>query len=120
MHIFPFDTQSCPIILESFHYKEDDMMMHVLPVQAVQRRQYDGKWQSMSRDVQLKEWKPQGSQQSAPCDRVSPGTGIDAAVNPYHYEFEDRVYSRATVLLHMSREPSYYFSKILFMVPSCL
>ena len=41
VHIFPFDTQSCPIILESFHYKEDDMMMHVLPVQAVQRR---GSW----------------------------------------------------------------------------
>ena len=72
VHIFPFDTQSCPIILESFHFKEEDMMMHVLPVQAVQRRQYDGKWPSMSKDVQLKEWKPQGLHVAILCHRGSP------------------------------------------------
>jgi hypothetical protein len=60
VHIFPFDTQSVPIILESFHFKEDDMMMHVLPIQAIQRRQPDGRWPSMSRDVKLQEWKAQG------------------------------------------------------------
>jgi hypothetical protein len=67
VHIFPFDTQICPIILESFHYKEDDMMMHVLPIQSVQRPQIDGKWPSMSRDVKLQEWQMCGEDYRAHC-----------------------------------------------------
>eukprot|EP00742_Colponemidia_sp_Colp-10_P009600 GILJ01010485.1.p1 GENE.GILJ01010485.1~~GILJ01010485.1.p1 ORF type:complete len:407 (+),score=61.00 GILJ01010485.1:43-1221(+) len=99
---FPFDLQAIPLHSESFHWKAEDMRMLILPQHHRQRlTSPEDSWLTMSKDIHMVEWDIQ-------CIEV------DSTI--YHYEFEDRSYSRVSVKIHLIRDYAYYFTKVLYVL----
>jgi len=102
LHQFPFDKQLITINFESFHWKESDMKMVVLPSFILQPRPPPGgSWKAMSNEVKLHDWA---------VDEIA------VKEKPQRYEFEDRTYSRVQVRLKLARSYRYYFLRILVVI----
>jgi hypothetical protein len=102
LHQFPFDKQLVGINFESFHWKEEDMKMIVLPYMAVQHAPAPGgHWITMSNEVKLHDWR---------VDEIS------IRERKMRYEFEDRTYSQVQVHMKLARSFRYYFQKVLVVL----
>lgn len=102
LHQFPFDKQTLTLNFESFHWKEEDMKMIVLPHIQVQHPPAPGiAWPSMSAEVKLHDWHVDE---------------IDIKEHKMRYEFEDRTYSQVCVSLKLARSYRYYFQKVLIVL----
>jgi len=102
LHQFPFDKQMITIKFESFHWKEEDMKMIVLPNIAVQRPPPHGHhWPTMSAEVKLHDWQ---------VDEIA------IRERKMRYEFEDRTYSQVQVHMKLARSYRYYFQKVLVVL----